>query len=130
VAAVLTPLAASSSAGGLGAEGAVRTSSRWWCEGHGFSVSAGRGFSNWLERGAAWQFAAGCAACVFVAGLIAGDATQWVSNGGFDFAYLSGYWAAVAVATSTGTTFARQQRLRRRRSGKQPSSGQWWPWKP
>jgi hypothetical protein len=92
-------------------------------------VSAGSGFSDWLERRSAWQFAATCAACVFVAGLVVGGATQWVIKGRFDLANLLGYWAALAVATSAGTTLARQQQRRRRRSGKEPSSGQWWPWK-
>jgi hypothetical protein len=67
-------------------------------------VSDGRGFSDWLERRSAWQFAAACTACVFVAGQVVGGATPWVIKGRFDLAYLLGYWAALAVATTAGTT--------------------------
>lgn len=93
-------------------------------------MTTGRRLNNWLERRAAWQFAAIYLAVVFPAVLIGGGAAQWWAKGHFDLAFLFSYAGIFAVSTSAAATFARHRRRQRQRPGKQPPPSQWWPWKP
>jgi hypothetical protein len=69
--------------------------------------------SKWLDRLALWQFVLFYGGCLLLGILVGGAGINWLIGHHINLASLIGFAAVFTAATTIGTTWARQKRLRR-----------------